>query len=367
MGKQANASATYTALTHSNRAKRQLRQQKQRNVVMAVCLVFVLVLCLYLCLAVGEARERILARRQSDPRRDPPVVDPDSPNDPGKTPEDPKDPGVTDYDPAAWTVVAKTDADLHRGLLLQVDSAHLFDFSANVNLSNQMGDLPTEGTGYQTYNAYYTPKKLCAVALTSFQRMCDAFYGDTALKDLCVVSAWRTSKDQDILLASGYTSIPTGATEYHTGYCVGLRVYGRGPDNKYYTSDDERFYMFDTTKGASKKAYGAWLDDNAHLYGFVLQEGGAYYEQTYRYVGKVHAKFIHDNGFYFIDYLTALRTTAYDKPDSYLSATVDGVTWRSYYVPATGSTTNVPVPHGCTEYEISGDNVGGFIVTYQAG
>ena len=61
------------------------------------------------------------------------------------------------------------------------------------------------------------------------------------------------------------------------------------------------------------------------------------------------------------EYIEALRSFPFD--GKHLNITDDeGQHWEIYFVPATGETTEVPVPKNLT-YEVSGNNVDGFIIT----
>ncbi|GEM_PF-6767485 len=347
--------ADYGLLTQGNAAKRQLRQQKQRNVVMAICMVFTLVLCLYLALIIGSIRDKVeWNEAHSKPADDPGQVDDPS----GDT--DPT-PGV---DVNVFDVVKKSAADVHKGLLLQIDATHTFDFSANVNMSDDFVKISSDSQDFQlsTYmNDYYKPIYLNAVTYDALVKMCADFHTDTGHDDLYIVSAYRSESEQRQMYDNGKKSTPSGATEYHSGYSVGLSIRNRQTGASY------KIYV-------DKTEYGTWLDNNSYKYGLILSENtsyakNAYYEQTFRYVGKPAAAYIHEHNTDLSGYLTALYQTNPNDAATYIKVTVNGLQYASYYVAAAGNVTNVPIPKGCaeTDYTISGDNVGGFIVTYKIG
>ncbi len=113
-----------------------------------------------------------------------------------------------------------------------------------------------------------------------------------------------------------------------------------------------------------------WLKTNAPKYGFSMREP----ERThycFRYVGVPHASYMSDNSLSLAGYLELLRTSyeVADGAGSTLPIKGDGgVRYEIYYVKsAGGDMVEVPILNGATFYEISGDNMGGFIVTVRIG
>ncbi len=115
-----------------------------------------------------------------------------------------------------------------------------------------------------------------------------------------------------------------------------------------------------------------WLSENCHNYGFVnrypagksavtgvdANEKNA----TYRYVGEPHAYLINLNSWCLEEYVEFTTRFSYENPYEYNSRE-NGATYLIYYVPvSSGEQTVIKVPLDL-EYEISGDNIGGFIVT----
>lgn len=142
-----------------------------------------------------------------------------------------------------------------------------------------------------------------------------------------------------------------------------------------YLSDGTSYYLAD---------YPAcdWFEENADDYGFVLRYPDAKAEITkisyeswhYRYVGVPHAQIMNDKELCLEEYTDYLKGFAYGR--KYLVYGQNGTVEESetfpaggtfsaviYYVEASaGDTTDVPVPEN-SEYEISGNNIDGFIVT----
>lgn len=118
-----------------------------------------------------------------------------------------------------------------------------------------------------------------------------------------------------------------------------------------------------TLKEMDKAPEGKWLKNNAWKHGFILRypkdktaiTGIQYEPWHFRYVGLPHSEIMHRLDFTLEQYLTYLqdRGTIVD--------TVGGRKYEITYVPVKGSA-HVDIPAG-SDYELSGDNDGGVIVT----
>lgn len=112
----------------------------------------------------------------------------------------------------------------------------------------------------------------------------------------------------------------------------------------------------------------AWIKDNCEKYGFIIRYPeektditGIYHEPWHiRYVGVVHAEYIKANGLCFEEYIEEIKKHSVKDPLMYQDSDMND--WRIYFVPAKDGETKVPVPKD-RDYEISGNNVDGFIVT----
>ncbi len=126
-----------------------------------------------------------------------------------------------------------------------------------------------------------------------------------------------------------------------------------------------------TNAGTYKMGEGKylWLEENAYRYGFILrypsdkeaQTGVAASSTCYRYVGTAHSVYIKNNNMTLDEYIVAVKKHDYKNP---IRITYGDVIYKVYYTPAleNASTTLVYVPSNYP-YEISGNNVDGFIVT----
>ena len=118
-----------------------------------------------------------------------------------------------------------------------------------------------------------------------------------------------------------------------------------------------------------------WIYDNCYKYGIIYRYPADKTEQTdvsiksgtihydhFRYVGKAAAAVMHENNWCLEEFIAKVATYTYD--GEHLTVTsADGVMYEMYYFPAAESgATEVKIPEGA-EYTVSGDNIGGYIVT----
>lgn len=116
-----------------------------------------------------------------------------------------------------------------------------------------------------------------------------------------------------------------------------------------------------------------WIYNNAHKYGFIIRYPNScehFAEQIIetsiriRYVGVVHATAMKEKGLCFDEYLADLSIN-HKNYDKALEVTVGDKTYMIYYYAYSAPMTSVPIPKDNKGYEISGDNMNGFIVTVE--
>lgn len=119
-----------------------------------------------------------------------------------------------------------------------------------------------------------------------------------------------------------------------------------------------------------------WLNNNCHKYGFIVRyteekESITKYRKEpwhFRYVGIPHAKYMTENNLCLEEYIELLRN-AYNYNGEHLKVEDEyGAAYEIFFYPSDdgAEVTNVPVPSG-VRYDISGNNVDGFIVTVHVG
>lgn len=198
-------------------------------------------------------------------------------------------------------------------------------------------------------------KKQLTAMLTAVNDDLSEYLSENGLA-LFIGTANRTYEAQEGLYNRDAAYAMPGYSDYNTGYSFSLAV----RENKVTYAVDNYPRIAD------------WILDHAAEYGFIIRypEGKALITGVsdepwhLRYVGVPHAGYMAENNLCLEEYITLLHR--YTPEKGVLSYTADGVSYRIYYVAATGEyETSIPIPNGSqkADYEISGTNDGGFIVT----
>lgn len=188
--------------------------------------------------------------------------------------------------------------------------------------------------------------------------MLDAFYSKKSTDDVYIISGYRSYDTQQSLFnreiaekgeteAIHWVARP-GTSEHHSGLAIDFGI----------LYDNGEYYEYDG------KDDFAWINENCYKYGFVVRyqsekknTTGIYYEPWhFRYLGIPHATKITQLGYCLEEYIEYLRNYSYKKP--LLIKTDDGSVYETYF--CAGLTAYVPKNYS---YELSGNNVDGFIVT----
>ncbi len=111
-----------------------------------------------------------------------------------------------------------------------------------------------------------------------------------------------------------------------------------------------------------------WILQNCHNYGFINRfpenktdiTDTEYSPYHFRYVGIPHAMIMTENNMCLEEYIEYLKEYSFENPLVY---TVDNTEYSIYYSKATVPSTTVYIPENA-EYEISGNNYDGYIVSY---
>ena len=197
---------------------------------------------------------------------------------------------------------------------------------------------------------------LAAPAIEALNSMMDAFFTETGNETIAVISGFRDFDKQLDTLAEytalmGYTEAlrwvaPPGFSEHQAGLAVDLGIQSDGALRTFY----------------GEGVYG-WFAQNCVEFGFVLRypedktdiTGNAHEPWHFRYVGDPHAYIMNRDDLCLEEYIDSVRDFTFEDP---LRVDLDGVMYLVYFVEGF----DVPVPFDC-EFDISGNNVDGFIVT----
>ena len=231
---------------------------------------------------------------------------------------------------------------IYRGNLVLVNGenpSHLSEEELDLVKLATMADRPD---CYQiSYPAYTTVNSTVAA---QFNRMISAYYAATGNKD--------------IMFNYGYLAIGKEKSNPESASGLDIQLHLKKADGSYDYITDTGTY--------------SWIYKNMAKYGFVLRYPTEKAEQTgekgstysFRYVGLPHAAYMTEQNLCLEEYLDLLKNSySYGTAMLEYTCPYDQKPYAIYYVPASMSgSTSVPVPTTGT-YEISGNNVDGFIVT----
>lgn len=263
-----------------------------------------------------------------------------------KNTPDPSGEGDVGSPTESFTEEGVTAAQLHSGSLVLVNSEYKWsieDDPSMVLISEKYPNIPCVIAYPATYKAEPT-------ALKAFNQLMIDAYKNISDAKIEVNAAYRTFADQVEL-----SSTPAGESEFHTGMAFRL----------VHSSENEKSVAINNSSLGDKYQ---WIYDHAHEYGFIVRypenkaaiTGQDGISHIFRYVGVAHATYMKANDLCLEEYLELLRTTySYENPLAIKGA--DGKSYQVYYT-AENENGNIMVPtrYG---YEISGDNMNGYIVT----
>ena len=247
--------------------------------------------------------------------------------------------------------------DKFRGDLILVNSEHQY-FGGNEDLVS-ITDMNAEKNidFFSAVDSTYTILKQVYEPMT---QMIQDFYDRYHNDKLIIYGSYRTTDFQQELYEQDLAE---------TGSESSTRVAKPG------FSEHETGLAFDFTESENNDYDGtgdyAWLNANCYRYGFIIRYTEAKEKITkfrdepwhFRYVGIPHAYYMDNQNLCLEEYIDLIREHPYDK--THLEFADDqGNEYEVYFVASDDGSeqTSVPVPAG-VKYEISGNNVDGFIVT----
>ncbi len=232
-----------------------------------------------------------------------------------------------------FTEVSLSSSNKAEGDLVLIDGSHKLGGTPIIVESIKTSDAPYK----VSTSTSYPSDKLKANAAAALKKMADELYSEKSVR---------------FIVAYAYHSTPKDA-------CDAEHVVGTVVDLKQ-IDDTETYTKFES-------GILSWLNQNCAKFGFINSFPNGGHDETssqpstqFRYVGVAHATYIATEGITFAQYLSEIKEYTYNKPLNITGA--DGNSYAIYYVAATGDTTTVKVPSNYN-YEISGNNTDGFIVT----
>lgn len=266
----------------------------------------------------------------------------------------PESSSAESIDPLAdYGSVARSEDDLAAGDLIIVneENAYMVEPEGLVTVASAKTD---------DYLAKNNEIQLRDYVMPYLNEMMADFRAATGISDVIILSSYRSVAYQQNLYEQDlartgrdYSDSVTrpGHSEHHTGLTFDLA----------YIADDGSWPFYD-----GEGDYG-WINENCWKYGFILRypedkqdvTGIIYEPWHFRFVGQAHAEMLTSSGLCYEEYIEMLNDHTIENPYTFSG---ESGSWQVYYVPSTGSSTEVPVPKD-KPYTISGSNEGGFIVT----
>lgn len=364
-----NRSGSSRNRSSSRRRTRRGRPRYDRIVGAAAVLIVIMILFVSCCKSCGD----------DDSKKDETSYDTSSQED-GKNNNDES----TSDDSAlagleSFSTVSEMPNAVFEGDLILVNKQHEYSFPASVKNSDndssedennssedngeeQSGEMEVSGDIVPVYTEMSDSYQVCdyetslsSDTILAINSMMDKFYEKTGHNDTMIIGGYRTKEYQDKKYNSGSSDIKGGCSEFHTGLSFDLGIFPEGENSYYYTAEGDY----------------SWILENCANYGFILRYPEKKEDLTgmdsksyqFRYVGIPHAIYIMQNDMCFEEYIEFLKNYTYES--EHLTVAGPDKNYEIYYVPADPSAnTDVPVPADKT-YEISGNNVDGFIVTVE--
>lgn len=255
-----------------------------------------------------------------------------------------------------FTAVEIDNSEIYAGPLVLVNNYYDCKFDGDDLVS-----VLEEGS--QKYKVSDFEVKVNSSVMPSLDDMLSDFYDLTGNRNTMVVSGYRSKDLQtelyeedkeskgDYYTGDDMVAVP-GYSEHQTGYCVDFST--MDSDGIMGDFDNEGEY--------------SWVLENCAKYGFILRypedkvavtEIG-YETWHYRYVGTPHSLYIMQNNLCLEEYIELLKNHPIEEPLYITDLSLTN--WMVYYTPAeSGDTTSVEVPKE-NDYQISGNNAGGFVV-----
>ena len=274
--------------------------------------------------------------------------------------------------PGAWNegfvTLSKPNTAIHEGDIILVNGDHAYTFPSSLQLVEMLNKSYGWGTVYvlgngMTYpDGTQKPVELSRRVVADLTAMlADMKAANSTLTDtrrLMILSGYRTPEKQQELYENetveGLTAKP-GHSEHHTGLTFDIRISVKDKPEIEYLNDTEQ----------------AWITENCAKYGFILRytddnkdiTGILNEDWHFRYVGKAHASYMAENDLCLEEYVDMLRKNHHYGLQEPLNYKVGETEYTIYYFPASveNDTTTIYVPS--SNYEISGNNVDGFIIT----
>lgn len=268
---------------------------------------------------------------------------------------------------SAYVEVVNADT-LYSGNLILVNKNYEYKYKDQEpdNLTS-MYDYSTTKKGKMIFSLTDSSVSVSQNFAVALKNMITDFYRSTKNDTLMLRSGYRTVEEQKELYDDDTESTGSASTKYnkegfsesHTGLSIDLGINTDGYPSYKGTGDFK------------------WITDNAAKYGIIIRYTKDKQSVTsiqgepwhLRYVGVPHAEIMTEKGLCLEEYEDFLKGYSYDKPLMYTSS--ENIKYGVYYIKAGKDKTNIQIPLDENDeqysYELSGNNIDGFIITVNLG
>ena len=249
-----------------------------------------------------------------------------------------------------FVTIQMQEAEINRGPLILVNHDHKFEIPDDIDLVNVLEARETE------FRVQSDTTQLLSSIMQPLDEMMEAFISSTGNRAVTIRSGFRTYNSQQRILdtytsrmgrtaALRWASLP-GHSEHHTGLAFDFGI------------------MTGNTLGIfSDTGSTSWFRRNSHRFGFIVryQQHKTQITRTnnepwhFRYVGLPHSIIMVQNDWCLEEYIEIIREYTFEEP---FEIEIDEILYEIYFT----ASTDVKLPFH-SEFEISGNNIDGFIVT----
>lgn len=254
------------------------------------------------------------------------------------------------------------------GKLILINSTYKYDSSADKKLADEI--VPAKPYCNGTFDVTYNTEQIRIDTIGAMNEMFEAFKKETGKTGyslrpdygFCLTSQqqeWFDKTYQKRGESAVNYEFRGGESEHETGRAFDIKVIS-GTSSLFIREADEVY---------------KWIYDNCYKYGIIYRypstkmgitnvsmAATSTHADHFRYVGKPAAMLMQQNGWCLEEFLIEIEKYTYNG-DHLKVSDIDGNEYELYYYPANvGAETQVKIPED-TQYEISGNNIGGYIVT----
>jgi len=275
----------------------------------------------------------------------------------------------------SFVTVTKGANDYKYGKLILINHAYKYDQAGDSTLNGELVSVFNYANG-----SFYVTRladQLRMDTVTAMNNMFAAFKAETGLGGYCIRDyyAWCTTQDQEKWFKDTEVKYGAGAVRHEFKAGESEHEAGRTFDLKVDVDREGAAGAVFIGVAAETEPKYAWIYDNCYKYGIidrypagkenitgVSMAETSIHSDHFRFVGIPAATAMHNNDWCLEEFIIEIQKYTYNGEHLKVEDST-GVKYEMYYYPAEiGSQTEVKVPEGA-KYDISGNNVDGYIVT----